>query len=183
MANLIIHLMPCMAMYHHRWHAAEISAAYPTIFPHLVQYTEDLNSGKDPVSVTKVTLMVYFAWFIPYTIWMLLFGLRLPVTSKDKKKPPPKYDTVFHSTVKGGVCELVGTTLWKRSKAESRDQSQRNDYEIRDFLLYMTGHAVMSCGLGIFLIGDILCYGGGKNVHAAVLWLATIICAERGAKR
>jgi len=183
MANLIIHLMPCMTMYHHRWHAAEISAAYPTIFPHLVEFTEQLNSGKDPASVTKITLLVYFAWFVPYTIWMLLVGLRLPSVSKDKKKPPPKYDTVFHATWKGGPCELVGTTVWKRPEAVSRDESERNDYEIRDFLLYMTGHAVMSCGIGIVLIGDILCYGGGKNVHEALLWLATIICAERGAKR
>eukprot|EP00536_Pseudo-nitzschia_multiseries_P018346 jgi/Psemu1/228616/e_gw1.2408.6.1 len=183
MANLIIHLMPSMVMYNQRWHAAEINAAYPSIFPHLIEITDDLNNGTNTGSVSRITLMVYFAWFIPYTLWMLLIGLKLPVISKDKNKPAPKYDTVFHSTWKGGLCEMVGTAVWKRSKKRSRDCSERNDYEVRDFLLYMVGHAVGSCGIGIILLGDILCYRGGKTMHVALLFFATVICAKRGANR
>merc|ERR1712014_46581 len=41
----------------------------------------------------------------------------------------------------------------------------------------------MGCGIGITLIGDVLCFRGGKNVHAFLIYLATIICAERGARR
>lgn len=183
MANLIIHLMPSMVMYHNRWHAAEISNAYPTIFRYLASFTEEFNNGERKGSLTYITLTFYFAWFIPYTLWMLQGGLKLPVVSKDKRKPLPKYDTVFHSTWKGGLCELVGTAVWKRPKEVSRDCSERNDYETRDFLLYMAGHAVGSCGIGIIFLGDILCFRGGKTVHATLLWLATIICAKRGADR
>ena len=170
-------------MYHSRWHAAEIAAAHPTIFPHLVDMAEELNSIKGSGTVTRTALVVYFAWFIPYTLWMLAVGIRLPVVSKNKNHPPPKYDTVFHSTWKGGLCQLVGTTVWKRHKTVSQDQSQRNDYEIRDFLLYMTGHAVTSCAIGIALIGDAFCFAGGKTVHASLIFLATLVCAERGANR
>jgi len=183
MANLIIHLMPSMVMYNYRWHAVEICSAYPNLFPHLAEFTEEINNSKNSKSLMQITLAVYFAWFIPYTIWMLLVGLKLPVISKDKEKPPPKYDTVFHSTWKGGMCELAGTALWKRPKDISRDCSERNDYEIRDFLLYMAGHAVGCCGIGTILIGDILCFSGGKPIHAALLWFVTIVCAKRGADR
>mmetsp|Transcript_7385 Transcript_7385/g.21480 ORF Transcript_7385/g.21480 Transcript_7385/m.21480 type:complete len:513 (-) Transcript_7385:2423-3961(-) len=183
MANLIIHLMPSMVMYNLRWHADQITASYPTIFPHLKEITANFNNNKNIGSVSRITLMVYFAWFIPYTLWMLLIGLKLPVISKDKTKPAPKYDTVFHSTWKGGLCEMVGTVFWKRSKKRSRDCSERNDYEVRDFVLYMIGHAVGSCGVGIIILGDILCYRGGKTTHVIILLFATVICAKRGADR
>ena len=198
-----------MTMYNFRWHAAEIYAAYPTYFPSLLTFVEELNNGttsgdgsSERPSVARAALGVYFLWFIPYTIWMLAVGLRLPAISKEeydavntagknKKikhtgKPPTKpykFDTVFHSTWKGGHCELFGTILWKRPKAVSRDQSQRNDFETRDLLFYMTMHAVGSCGIGIFLFGDLLCYRGGKMVHAVLIFLAMVVCAERGAKR
>jgi len=181
MANLIIHLMPSMAMYNYRWHAAEISNAYPNIYSQLLSFTEELGK-KNTQSPTQITLAVYFAWFIPYTIWFVLVGLKLPVVSKDKSDRPPKYDTVFHATWKGGMCELAGK-LWKRPKEISRDCSERNDYELRDFFLYMLGHALGSCVVGIILIGDILCFRGGKMVHATLLWFTTILCAKRGADR
>uniref|UniRef100_A0A7S4AAJ5 Glycerophosphocholine acyltransferase 1 n=2 Tax=Pseudo-nitzschia australis TaxID=44445 RepID=A0A7S4AAJ5_9STRA len=184
MANLIIHLMPSMVMYNYRWHAADISAAYPAIYPHLPEFTADFNNDTDTGRISRITIMVYFAWFVPYTLWMLLVGLKLPVVPKaDEKKPPPKYDTVFHSTWNGALCEVAGTMVWKRSKKRSRDCSERNDYEVRDFMLYMVGHAVGSCGIGIIILGDILCYRGGRMVHGTMLWLATIICAKRGADR
>jgi len=183
MCNLIIHLLPSMAMYHHRWHAVEITNAYPTVFPHLAGLMEEINSGKSTESVMQLGLTLYFLWFIPYTSWMLLGGLKLPTVSKDKEKPLPKYDTVFHSLWKGGVCELIGTKVWKRPIEISRDCSERDDYEVRDFLLYMAAHAISSCGIGIILLSDILCFRGGKTVHATLIWVATILCAKRGADR
>lgn len=181
MANLIIHLMPSMVMYNQRWYAAEISAAHPTMFPRLVEYSEALNNGKHTESVSQITLVVYFAWFIPYVTWMLAVGLKLPARSKDN--PSPKYDTVFHATWKGELCDLAGKVFWKRSKEVSRDCSERRDFETRDFLLYMIGHAVGSCCLGVVLLGDILCYRGGKAIHATMIWFAIVLCAKRGANR
>ena len=183
MANLIIHLMPSMVMYNFRWHAVEINDAYPTIFRHLVPMTEQMNSSENPHSIVRITLAVYFTWFTLYCCWMLLFGLKLPVMSKDEGKPPPKYDTVFHSTWKGGPCELIGTNVWKRPKEISRDCSDRNDYEVRDFFVYMAGHAFGSCCVGIILVGNILCFHGGKTIHATLIWITTILCAKRGADR
>jgi hypothetical protein len=156
--------------------------------------------------------MVYFAWWIPYTIWMICHGLKLPVYPPQSKKaddqnsnnaaaagatatdatkddnndklgsPQPKYDTVFHSLWRGGPCELVGSVLWKRSKSVSHDQTQRNDFEVRDFLVYMVGHAVACSTLGIGVVAGIS-YVGGQFGHGMMLWLATLLCVERGAQR
>jgi len=78
---------------------------------------------------------------------------------------------------------LLGFLLWKRPKEISLDCSKRNDYELRDFFLYMLGHALGSCVVEIILIGDILCFRGEKMVHATLLWFTTILCAKRGADR
>lgn len=78
---------------------------------------------------------------------------------------------------------MIGTSVWKRPKEISRDCSDRNDYEVRDFLFYMAGHAFGSCCVGIILVGNILCFHGGKMVHATLIWITTILCAKRGADR
>jgi hypothetical protein len=195
MANLIIHLMPSMMMYVFRWHATALYTAWPGIF-HL-KYVNDMKNmipesdshlpfwnvvnWIEP-SVVRNALIVYFVWWIPYTIWMLLVGLKLPVLAKDEPPTSFKYDTVFHSLWRGGPCELMGKLVWKRPPQVSKDQSERNDFEIRDFMLYMILHALGCIGIGIGVIGG-LCYVGGKVAHAILLLLATTACADRGAKR
>ncbi|KAG7355533.1 hypothetical protein IV203_000219 [Nitzschia inconspicua] len=208
MANLIIHVMPSMAMYNLRWNAPALHAAYPTFFN--LQYLQEMQdqddtlqknsrgleppdpnvgdlpfwNGLDQPSVARNALLVYFAWWVPYTIWMLLYGLKLPVYPKkgSDRRPEPKYDTVFHSLWRGGPCELVGSVVWKRPKDISQDQTQRNDFEVRDFMFYMIGHALACVIVGIGVVGSIS-YMGGQRGHAWMLLLATSLCAERGAQR
>jgi hypothetical protein len=197
MANLIIHLMPSMAMYNLRWHGTKLYETYPTFFN--LQYLNEMASqghGADGSPVGQLPFwagigrssvawnagLVYLAWWIPYTVFMLTVGLRLPVQSMDKGRAPPKYDTVFHSLWRGGPCELVGTLLWNRPKEVSLDQSARSDFEVRDFILYMVGHAVACTAVGIGLVAGIS-YVGGQRAHAVMLLLATALCADRGAQR
>jgi hypothetical protein len=210
MANLVIHLMPSMAMYNLRWHARALHAAYPTFFN--LQYLEEMQeqtisqedttgsspldipnpgvgdlpfwNGLDQPSVARNALLVYLAWWFPYTIWMLLYGLKLPVypNGNNEEQPQPKYNTVFHSLWRGGPCELVGSVVWKRPKQTSHDQSQRNDFEVRDLMFYMTGHAIACITIGIGVVGSIS-YLGGQRGHALMLLLATTLCAQRGAQR
>jgi hypothetical protein len=209
MANLIIHLMPSMALYTLRWHATELHETYPKFFnleylDVMTSQDHDMNGSNDgdllhpspkqgvgelpfwkgigQSSVAWNALMVYFAWWIPYTIFMLTVGLNLPVHSKDKSQPPPKYDTVFHSLWRGGPCELVGSLLWKRPKEISQDQSERNDFEVRDLMVYMIAHAVGCIMVGIGVVAGIS-YVGGQKAHACMLLLATTVCANRGAQR
>jgi hypothetical protein len=202
-------LMPSMAMYNLRWHAPALHAAYPTFFN--LQYLEEMQeqtgsqedttssapllpnpgvgdlffwNGLDQPSVARNALLVYLAWWLPYTIWMLLYGLKLPVYPKDKYdgRPQPKYDTVFHSLWRDGPCDLVGSVLWKRPQQVSHDQSQRNDFEVRDFMFYMMGHAIACIIIGIGVVGSIS-YMGGQRGHGLMLLLATTLGAERGAQR
>lgn len=227
MANLIIHLMPSMAMYNLRWHALALHQAYPTFFNR--QYLQDMQhqdvsqeqqqhdhcllgvpdpsagelsfwNGLHQPSVAR-NAIVYFVLWIPYTTWMLLYGLKSPVypekeeevavddknnSDNDKSRRPlqqrqrqPKYDTVFHSLWRGGPCELVGSLLWKRPKHISQDQSARNDFEVRDFMVYMAGHA-MAC---VTIVVGNISYVGGQRGHALMMRLATTLCAERGEQR
>jgi hypothetical protein len=194
---------PSMVMHTIRYHARELHEAYPRFFN--LQYMDEIldqdrltsdhpqlllpgppvgrlsfwNGMKGGPSVARNAMIVYFAWWIPYTIWMLTIGLKLPVQRKDKV---PKYDTVFHSLWRGGPNELVGSLLWKRPKAVSLDQSKRNDFEVRDLMVYMVGHAIACLTIGIGLVSGI-CYLGGKHAHYIMIVLATTICAERGAQR
>ncbi|KAL3907049.1 MAG: hypothetical protein SGILL_009030 [Bacillariaceae sp.] len=192
MANLIIHLMPSMAMYTLRWNAKVLHDTYPTFFN--LQYLHDTEAeelyywnGFGNPSVARNGLAVYFCWWIPYTLWMLLGGgLQIPRTSKADNPTPStkrrKYDTVFHSLWRGGPCELVGKLLWNRPKKISQEQSQRNDFEVRDLLVYMVGHAVACVSLGVGVVAG-TSYLGGQRGHSLMLIFSTVLCAERGAQR
>lgn len=182
MTGLFIHILPPMLMYTLRWHSEELNNAYPQIF-HL-DYLENISffptgNISSGGSILGNAALVYVGWFIPYTSWMLLQGLDLPRKSA-KKSFPPTYDTVFHSLWRPGLCETCGTLLWKRSPTLSKDQMGRDDYETKDFLVYMVGHATL-VGISILTLAN-LCRLG-SILHGILLTCVVTICVYRGAQR
>merc|ERR1712232_518851 len=128
-------------------------------------------------SVARNAIILYFVWFVPYTLWMLcLGGMELP--SKYQ------YDTVLHSMWRGGtLCEVVGTKVWKdRTKEQSRHQKESNAFERRDFIFYMILHALGSCGFGILGLAWV-CHSLGGAGHLLCIVLSVFICCHRGAQR
>lgn len=187
MTGLFIHILPPFLAYTFRWHSSDILQSWSHIFP--LKYADNIDffpasgwfffPGAGIGSVAGNSIALYFAWFVPYVIWMCFIGLHLP-RAKRKDGAQPKYDTVFHSTVRGGLCITIGSTLWNRPKAISLKQMEDNDFELRDFLAYMVVHAI----LAVFSIYTLAypCFIN-KTVHVSFLYLLTCICVYRGAKR
>lgn len=179
MANLVIHLMPTMLMYVMKYYPESMQSTYPQFFD--LAYVDDMtqipfynSNNDDKASVARNATIAYFVWFVPYVIWMLCMGgMQLPSKTH--------CDTVFHSLWRGGPCELIGKLVWKRPTKISHEQSLTNTFETRDFLLYMTGHAVACTMLGVLVLARI-CHSNQVG-HFICLIIAVLICAKRGAER
>ena len=117
--------------------------------------------------------------FVQYLIWMVfLGGIDLP--RKDRAKPP-KYDTVFHSTVRNGLVVLVGKLIWRRPVRVSLRQQETDHYELRDFFVYMAAHAMLAYFGGTLLLANICCKS--QRAHLVVIVITTAVAVYRGAER
>jgi len=193
MTGLFIHILPPMVAYTFMWHGDEIHDAWPRVFK--LNYLDDVRffpeggplflpfTGLGTVAGNAIAL--YFCWFVPYVIWMVAVGMDLPRSERrrlgrDGRPLPPVYDTVFHCTVRGGLAIMLGQVCWKRQKALSVKQMEANDFELRDFLVYMLFHAVMAV-LSVYVLAY-PCFVS-KAVHLCLLTVLTVICVYRGSKR
>jgi len=174
MTGLFIHMYPPLLLYVMRWKTAEVLEAWPNTFPldHEVEFFPSLD-GSFIESVFGATIIVYSVWLALYTIWQLLVGLHLP-------KNGGKFDTVYHSTMRQGLCVEIGNRLWKRPEELSKEHCRTNEFELRDFGVYVMGHAI-----AVFTSLFLLAYpcSLSKYVHGSILVICTIICTWRGAKR
>ena len=191
MGGLFIHILPPMLTYTFMWHTDAIHKAWPELFK--LDYFDDLQFFPDDTyfvipgtglgTIAGNTIALYFMWFIPYVSWMLLIGLDLPRKNrknKDGSVVVPKYDTVFHATVRGGFCATMGSALWDRPRSVSQQQMENDDYEVRDFIVYMGLHAFF-INLAVYTLAY-PCYRS-QNAHKILLILITVICVKRGAQR
>mmetsp|Transcript_5776 Transcript_5776/g.12174 ORF Transcript_5776/g.12174 Transcript_5776/m.12174 type:complete len:477 (-) Transcript_5776:963-2393(-) len=193
MTGLFIHLLPPILTYCFLWHADEIREAWPNVF-HLdylsnIKFFPDSGPfflpGTGLGTVAGNGMALYFGWFVPYTVWMLAVGLDLPRTTRrsrqrDGTPRPPRYDTVFHSTVRGGLCILIGKACWGRPKSISIQQMENNDFELRDFAVYMMAHATAAVS-SIYILAY-PCFTS-KNAHLCIIAGLIILCVHRGSKR
>mmetsp|Transcript_14516 Transcript_14516/g.27309 ORF Transcript_14516/g.27309 Transcript_14516/m.27309 type:complete len:400 (-) Transcript_14516:149-1348(-) len=152
------------------------------------------------------TVIAYFCWFIPYCCWQWFIGLDLPTTSRktlethnegmnhddggESSSAPSDttagtcsyscYDTVFHKNMRHGLCVKIGSVFWGRSVEESQRQMALNQFEKRDFVVYMTCH-VLSALTSLLVLGY-LCHVS-KYIHGFFLVALLVICTWRGARR
>ena len=185
MTAVFIHLMPPMLVYTFLWHSKEIKETWPGVFKldvvDRIQFYPDPDEGIYLLgTVVGDALVIYVCWLMLYFIWMMTIGLDLPRKSRKGKARTPRFDTVFHSTVRDGMCETIGRVCWGRSKEESRRQMAEDDYETRDFLVYMLGHFIMAT-----FATSVVAYicTKDKYIHAGFIWALAVVCISRGAKR
>jgi len=174
MTSVFIHIYPPVLMYVMRWKSEAVTDAWPNKF----ELNYDVNffpsaEGSFVDSVFGATTIVYFVWFVAYTTWQLSVGLNLP-------KNGGRFDTVFHSTMRGGLCIQMGKILWKRPVELSKDQMKTNNFEMRDFAAYSIFHAISS-------IGSLLVLGYpctlSSYAHGIFLVICLVISTWRGAQR
>ena len=184
MTGLFIHIFPPMVAYTFRWHSEEIRVAWPGVFK--LDYLTEVNffePGRFLNTISGTGLSFYFAWLVPYSLWMLLLGIDLPRKDRVDKKGKqctPRFDTVFHIAMRGGACLTIGKKLWGRSVSKSLEQMDTDHFERRDFLVYITFHTLSSTfsilGLGY------ACFIS-QSFHASMLVLVVFLSVFRGAKR
>ena len=112
-AVTFIHLTPIIFTWCVRWHAPAVHAAWPGLFP-----VADLAFS------VRLPVLAYVAWWIPYTLWLLLIGIRLPKLG---------HDTVYEGIRKGGFGAWAARAGVRGAAAQA--------------LLYMTVHAAVCVGL------------------------------------
>lgn len=178
MADLFIHIFPPMLIYTILWDSEDLKKAWPNVF--FMDYLDEVEFFPvfDLGTIAGNALAFYLLWFVLYTLWMLLVGINMP--RNDLIGRQPKFDTVFHSLMRGGLCVVIGWNLWRRPKDESLMQMKTNHFEFRDFMVYMIAHAIL-VGLSIFVLGY-LCFKS-QTLHAFFLILVTTVTAHRGAQR
>mmetsp|Transcript_14134 Transcript_14134/g.20183 ORF Transcript_14134/g.20183 Transcript_14134/m.20183 type:complete len:398 (-) Transcript_14134:193-1386(-) len=184
MTGTFIHIFPPLLFYILRWNANAVHEAWPSIWKinqdefqkDLLFFPSDWTSLFKGGNIFGNTLFVYIIWWISYSLWQLVSGLDLP----RNKTGPIIYDTVFHSTIRNGLCIAIGKVLWKRPTKVSLEQSKNNDFETRDFFVYMMMHAIAI--LSSILIVGYPCFHY-KTIHASTLLLAVYLCIHRGSKR
>ena len=126
-------------------------------------------------------VVLYLLWWIPYVCFMLLIGIDLPKKFRYDGTPKyPTFDTVFHSTMRQGVCIPIGRYFRGRSKKESLKQMEENNFDIIDFFIYMFFH--MAAALGAFYIIGYPCFEN-QHFHLFMLVFVTWLAVTRGASR
>ena len=185
MTSFFIHFFPPLLFYVMYWESDIVKETWPTTFG--LEYDIDFwpKNGSFTNCVFGNTFIAYIIWFVPYCVWQYYIGLDLPrsnrhTKTKDGSPASPVYDTVYHNTMRHFFCVAMGKTLWKRSKEKCMDQIKSNDYEMRDFVVYMIAHFTLAIISLVVLAYP--CYLN-KYVHGTCLWILFAICTYRGAKR
>ena len=193
MTGLFIHLMPPMVVYTFMWHTPDILRCWPNIF-HLTYMdaieffptttTATLNVlGGGSNSVVGNAIGLYLSWCIPYIGFMLLCGgINLPKKyQRDGITPAhPKWDTVFHSTMRQGVCVAIGKVFRGRSKHQSLQLNETNNFDWIDFIIYMIFHMIAS--VASIVVISYHCFSS-QRFHLVVLAFAMVLAVTRGAHR
>ena len=186
LSDLFIHIFPPMVAFTLKWESSSIQEAWPNIF--LLDYTSTVSFFPNESSsffscVVGSTITLYLIWFVFFTVWMLTIGIDLPRSDRfgpDGRPIVPKYDTVFHSLMRGGLYIVTGSTFFKRSKAISVEHMKINRFDTSDLFVYLTAHAFLSCSATIVL--GWLCFHS-KAIHGSLLVAVTAVVVYRGALR
>ncbi|EJK73207.1 hypothetical protein THAOC_05180 [Thalassiosira oceanica] len=174
--------MPAIVLYTFLWHGDDIAEAWPDVFD--LSYIGSLTyfEGGWNGSVFGCSVILYLTWWTFYVSFMLLIGLDLPKkkTIDGVTQSEPRWDTVFHSTMRGGACVALGRTFRGRSREESLRQMEENSFDLTDFGIYMGMHAV-----GAVMATALIGYGCFTNqiFHRLTIVLVVVLGVVRGAKR
>lgn len=186
MTGLFIHLMPPMVVYTFMWHTPDILRCWPNIF-HLT-YMDELefypttlnNLGS---SVVGNAIGLYLFWWVPYIGFMLLFrGINLPKKyQRDGITPAhPKWDTVFHSTMRQGVSVAIGKVFRGRTKTQCLQLNETNNFDWIDFIIYVICHMIASVASIVVIAYH--CFSS-RRFHLFILAFAMVLAVTRGAHR
>jgi hypothetical protein len=199
MSSIFIHFFPPILLYILRWESDVMYETWP-----FLQRIDNIDLSFWPInefldSVFGDMIIQYFCWFTPYIIWQVTVGIDLarsplkrrrnkrmplPSTRTDTQRSPlslpqqAKYDTCFHANLRDGMSMTFGTYLWKQPEAETQEMIDNNDFELRDFAMYMLLHFVGVLASLICLAWPCL---HSKVFHGVMLVCASVVVIAKGA--
>merc|ERR1712070_677952 len=116
--SVFIHFFPALVFYTLRWQYSRLNAKWPSLF---------YRGPFDDIEMWEIVLYAvafYLLWFIPYFVWMLLGGSRLPQNQtfdtclglnkrrRQTSNVNTPHDTVFHFNMRditfGKICRKAG---------------------------------------------------------------------------
>jgi hypothetical protein len=105
----------------------------------------------------------------------------LPKKIKDDGTPAkPKWDTVFHSTMRQGLCITIGKVFRGRSKNDSIKLCMENNFDLVDFFIYMICHLIAAMAAFYFI--GYPCFES-QQFNLFMIIVVTWLAVARGAKR
>lgn len=122
-ASMFIHSFPSLLMYIFRWKSSLVRSAWPTIFK--LDYFDTIR----PLDLYIHSLFCYCSWWLLYTVWLLVFGMKLPSYG---------YDTVFHWALRGPAGPVVSKLT---GRTDMKARAKNNDFFRSEALVYLVLHA------------------------------------------
>ena len=161
--SAMIHVLPCLVMFEMRWDCAAVQAAWPQlqmcdVFADLHWYDTLLTTG-----------CVWGVWALAFTVWMLIWGMKLPQSG---------YDTMFHASMRisGGAMAAKATGF---SEEELEAQRKTDNYPRSYVLVHMFNHMLLNSAAALLALICTI----GPPVHAVIcfgmLWMITYNGAKR----
>lgn len=183
MSSIFIHFFPPALMYIHRWRNEDLVEAWDFLldirFNLQMKSFWPIHSFSDAtLSLFNIMMCQYFTWFVLYCIWQITIGIDMPRKHRQRSNAPAVYDTSFHANMRDGMCMAYGTYIWKRPGAESQRMIDENDFELKDFAIYMILHFI-----GVLM--SLICLAWpcmySQTFHAVLLLVAMLIVIIKGA--
>jgi hypothetical protein len=173
--SMLIHFFPALVFYTLRWHYERLEAAWPSLF---------YRGPFDDIALWDIfgyAVGFYMTWFVPYLIWMLCGGRRLPQNKtfdtclRLNPESNISHDTVFHFNMRDTAAISLGGLVKKArryTQAEWEAKGAEHDFNKGDIFAYMFLHACANvCGPVFSLILYTDRWIGGSAI-AVVLILA-----------
>uniref|UniRef100_A0A7S4CFW0 Glycerophosphocholine acyltransferase 1 n=1 Tax=Eutreptiella gymnastica TaxID=73025 RepID=A0A7S4CFW0_9EUGL len=85
MASLYIHMSPAVMSWTFRWYTDRILQAYGGERFSLPGLTEEVAASVTVFDIVLPGAMVYLAWMVPYTLWLLICGIHHSPTTTGKE--------------------------------------------------------------------------------------------------
>lgn len=174
MTTLFMQLYPSILLFILRWHKEVVTDHWPNIFFFDFDKLHFFPASEDTLleNILISSIIIYVAWLVPYCVWQLYIGMKLPNNGKN-------FDTVFHRNMRNGMCEIFGKYLWRREREISLEQIRRNDFELKDFFVYIILHSI---GFVASLFAFAYPCSLSPYVHGPLILSTVVVCIWRGAK-
>lgn len=160
-SGCFIHLWPVFTTLSVRWNPALVMEKYPGLFDSLTGFHDSPAGESDLLELIKLGVVTYLAWWIPFTLWMLVHG-------RHQSNLKTGWTTVYLNLVmrEATVRKVVGV------RGGDEDAIVSSASGIAPTLKYMAVHGAASTTSLVF---SALCY---KYMRLHLIYCIVLVCVS-----